>query len=121
LPTYEYACQKCGNQFDVVHGFRDDPPTTCEACGGELQKVFHPVGIVFKGSGFYKTDSRKKEKTSSTASSSSSSSSENSTSESSASSQKSEGSKSEGSESKESSSSDSAGTSSGSGKSEKSA
>ncbi|MCC7078854.1 MAG: FmdB family transcriptional regulator [Acidimicrobiia bacterium] len=62
MPTYEYACQKCGNHFEVVHGFKDKPPKKCEACGGALQKVFHPVGIVFKGSGFYKTDSRKSDK-----------------------------------------------------------
>lgn len=62
MPTYEYACQKCGQHIEVVHGFKDKPPKKCEACGGALQKVFHPVGIVFKGSGFYKTDSRKTDK-----------------------------------------------------------
>lgn len=62
MPTYEYACQKCGQHIEVVHGFKDKPPKKCEACGGALQKVFHPVGIVFKGSGFYKTDSRKSDK-----------------------------------------------------------
>lgn len=58
MPTYEYACDSCGRHIEVVHGFNDDPPRSCEKCGGDLHKVFHPVGIVFKGSGFYKTDSR---------------------------------------------------------------
>ena len=58
MPTYEYQCQSCQQRFDVVQGFHDAPLTTCEACGGELRKVFSAVGIVFKGSGFYKTDSR---------------------------------------------------------------
>lgn len=58
MPTYEYACQRCGRHVEVVQSFRDDPLTTCEACGGELHKVFGSIGIVFKGSGFYRTDSR---------------------------------------------------------------
>ena len=58
MPTYEYACTECGNQFDVVQSFSDDALTTCEHCGGSLRKVFGSVGIVFKGSGFYKNDSR---------------------------------------------------------------
>jgi putative FmdB family regulatory protein len=58
MPTYEYRCESCGRSFDVVQGFHDASLTTCEVCAGSLRKVFAPVGIVFKGSGFYKTDSR---------------------------------------------------------------
>lgn len=58
MPTYEYACDQCGQHLDVVQSFSDDPLTLCEACGGSLRKVFGNVGIVFKGSGFYKNDSR---------------------------------------------------------------
>ena len=61
MPTYEYRCEACDNTFDVVQGFSDDPLTTCEVCGAALRKVYAPVGIVFKGSGFYKTDSRSSE------------------------------------------------------------
>jgi putative FmdB family regulatory protein len=58
MPTYEYACKQCGEHLEVVQSFTDDALTTCPACGGALRKVFGSVGIVFKGSGFYKTDSR---------------------------------------------------------------
>lgn len=58
MPTYEYRCKACGEHIEVVQSFSDDPLTTCPACEGELRKVFSPVGIAFKGSGFYKTDSR---------------------------------------------------------------
>ncbi len=58
VPTYEYACTECGDQSEVVQKFTDDPLTTCSVCGGRLRKVFSPVGIVFKGAGFYRTDSR---------------------------------------------------------------
>src|SRR5487761_1755099 len=58
MPTYEYGCRACGEHVDVVQSFHDDPLTVCPNCGGELRKVFRTVGIVFKGSGFYKTDSR---------------------------------------------------------------
>jgi len=58
MPTYEYRCESCGRSFDVVQGFHDSALTTCEVCAGTLRKVFAPVGIVFKGSGFYKNDSR---------------------------------------------------------------
>jgi len=58
MPTYEYECQQCHVRVEAVQSFSDAPLTTCEACGGELRKVFSGVGIVFKGSGFYKTDSR---------------------------------------------------------------
>jgi putative FmdB family regulatory protein len=58
MPTYEYACRNCGEQFEIVQAFSDDPLTVCPKCGSELRKIFGSVGIVFKGSGFYKTDSR---------------------------------------------------------------
>ncbi|HEY2315482.1 MAG TPA: FmdB family zinc ribbon protein [Streptosporangiaceae bacterium] len=58
MPTYQYACTDCGDRSEVVQRFTDDPQTVCSACGGKLRKVFSPVGIVFKGSGFYRTDSR---------------------------------------------------------------
>jgi putative FmdB family regulatory protein len=59
VPTYQYVCTECGGQLEAVQKFTDEPLTTHEACGGRLRKVFSPVGIVFKGSGFYRTDSRK--------------------------------------------------------------
>ena len=59
MPTYEYACQSCGRHVEVFQKFSEDPLTTCEVCGGALRKVFHPAGILFKGSGFYATDSRR--------------------------------------------------------------
>lgn len=59
MPTYEYRCTDCGNRVEVFQRIGDDSPTVCEVCGGTLRKVFHPAGIVFKGSGFYATDSRK--------------------------------------------------------------
>jgi putative FmdB family regulatory protein len=58
MPTYEYECQSCHQRVEAVQKFSDSALTTCEVCGGELRKVFSAVGIVFKGSGFYKTDSR---------------------------------------------------------------
>lgn len=62
MPTYEYACTQCGQHVEVYQRLSDDPLTACGACGGALRKVFHPAGIVFKGSGFYATDSRSKSK-----------------------------------------------------------
>ena len=59
MPTYQYACTTCGEQVEAVQRFDDEPLSVCPACGGSLRKVFSPVGIVFKGSGFYRTDSRK--------------------------------------------------------------
>jgi len=59
VPTYQYACTTCGEQVEAVQRFDDEPLSVCPACGGSLRKVFSPVGIVFKGSGFYRTDSRK--------------------------------------------------------------
>ena len=58
MPTYQYACTECGEQLEKVQKFSDDPLTVCPNCNGRLRKVFSPVGIVFKGSGFYRTDSR---------------------------------------------------------------
>jgi putative FmdB family regulatory protein len=58
MPTYEYACKSCGEHLEVVQSFRDEPLRECPVCGGELRKVFSPVGISFKGSGFYRNDSR---------------------------------------------------------------
>jgi putative FmdB family regulatory protein len=58
VPTYQYTCTDCGEPVEAVQKFTDAPLTVCAACGGRLRKVFSPVGIVFKGSGFYRTDSR---------------------------------------------------------------
>ena len=58
MPTYEYRCKDCEHRFDIQQSFTDDALTTCPECGGTLKKVFGNVGITFKGSGFYKTDSR---------------------------------------------------------------
>ena len=88
MPTYQYTCTECGEPLEAVQKFTDAPLTVCPACGGRLRKVFSAVGIVFKGSGFYRTDSRNgsgakapaakdKEKSSSESSSTSDSSSSN--------------------------------------------
>jgi putative FmdB family regulatory protein len=68
VPTYSYECTQCADRFDVVQAFTDDALTTCEKCSGRLRKLFGSVGVVFKGSGFYRTDSREsgKKSTSST-------------------------------------------------------
>ncbi|NMO50287.1 FmdB family transcriptional regulator [Actinoplanes sp. TBRC 11911] len=87
MPTYQYACTECGHQLEAVQSFSDPALTECPNCSGKLRKVFNSVGIVFKGSGFYRNDSRSagngtapatsdtKAETSSTSSSSDSSSS----------------------------------------------
>ena len=62
MPTYQYACTECDHRFDAVQSFSDPSLTECPVCGGKLRKVFSSVGIVFKGSGFYRTDSRSGEK-----------------------------------------------------------
>jgi putative FmdB family regulatory protein len=62
MPTYEYACRVCGHRFETVQSMKDDALTVCPECGGELRKVLHAAGIVFKGSGFYATDNRPKPK-----------------------------------------------------------
>lgn len=58
MPTYQYACTACAHQFDAVQSFADDPLTECPVCAGRLRKLFGSVGVVFKGSGFYRNDSR---------------------------------------------------------------
>ncbi|BBZ41298.1 FmdB family zinc ribbon protein [Mycobacterium conspicuum] len=58
MPTYSYQCTQCADRFDVVQAFTDDALTECEKCSGRLRKLFGKVGVVFKGSGFYRTDSR---------------------------------------------------------------
>ena len=58
VPTYQYSCTECGHFFEQVQSFRDDALTECPECQGRLRKVFNAVGVVFKGSGFYRTDSR---------------------------------------------------------------
>ncbi len=75
MPTYQYRCKECDHEFDVVQSFTDDPLETCPECGGTLKKVYGAVGISFKGSGFYKTDSRGSKKVSTSPASTSSSSS----------------------------------------------
>jgi putative FmdB family regulatory protein len=115
MPTYEYACTECGERLEVIQSFSDDALTVCPACKGKLRKLFSPVGVVFKGSGFYKTDSRSKQTSGTTAgpsngsadsgkSSSSSSDSDSGSSSSSTSSSSSESGSNAGSDSKSSSS-----------------
>lgn len=58
MPTYQYACTECGHDFEQFQSFTDDALTTCPVCEGRLRKVFNAVGVVFKGSGFYRNDSR---------------------------------------------------------------
>lgn len=58
MPTYEYACRECSNRFETWQKMTDDPLTNCPECGGSIRRVFFPAGVVFKGSGFYKTDHR---------------------------------------------------------------
>jgi putative FmdB family regulatory protein len=59
MPTYEYACTACGERTEARQGFQDPPLEVCPHCGGKLRKLYSPVGIVFKGTGFYSTDGRK--------------------------------------------------------------
>ena len=59
MPTYVYACDSCGTQFERFQSFKDEPLRTCPSCANAVRRVFQPVGIVFKGSGWYVTDSRK--------------------------------------------------------------
>ena len=80
MPTYQYACTECGHAFDIVQSFSDDSLTVCPECGGRLRKVFNAVGVVFKGSGFYRTDSRGKQTSDASASSKDSSTTSPSTS-----------------------------------------
>ena len=62
MPVYEYACVECGHHFEQYHKVTDRPPRRCPECRGRVRKVFRPVGIIFKGSGFHVTDYRKPEK-----------------------------------------------------------
>ena len=78
MPTYSYACTECDNRFDAVQAFTEDALTTCPQCSGRLRKLFNSVGVVFKGSGFYRTDSRESGKSSASVSAEKSSSSESS-------------------------------------------
>ena len=105
MPTYQYACTDCDHFFEVVQSFSDDALTECPECGGTLRKVYNAVGVVFKGSGFYRTDSRNTSSSSESSSSTSGSS----------------GSSSASSSASSSSGSSSSGSSSGSGDSAKSA
>ena len=72
MPTYSYACTECDNKFDLVQAFSDDALTECPKCDGRLRKLFGKVGVVFKGSGFYRTDSREAAKSTSNGSAKSS-------------------------------------------------
>jgi putative FmdB family regulatory protein len=63
MPTYQYACSKCEHEFELVQSFSDQPISKCPECGGEVRKKFGAVGVVFKGSGFYRNDAREKKKT----------------------------------------------------------
>jgi putative FmdB family regulatory protein len=76
VPTYQYACTECGHDFEQVQSFSDDALTSCPECTGRLRKVFNAVGVVFKGSGFYRTDSRATGSSSESAGSGSSTSSD---------------------------------------------
>lgn len=78
MPTYSYRCTECGNAFDIVQSFTDDALTVCPECGGPLRKIYNAVGVVFKGSGFYRTDSRGTSGSASSGSSSSAASSSSS-------------------------------------------
>ena len=80
MPTYAYACADCGHAFDIVQSFSDDALTVCPQCDGTLRKQFNAVGVVFKGGGFYRNDSRSSDSSSSSSDSSSSSASSSSSS-----------------------------------------
>lgn len=80
MPTYQYACTECGHAFDQFQSFSDASLTECPECGGKLRKVFSAAGVVFKGSGFYRTDSRSGSSSSTSSTTSSSSSTSSSTS-----------------------------------------
>ena len=64
MPLYDYQCDHCGHRFEVRQGIKEDPLTVCPQCEGSIRRVIHPVGIVFKGSGFYVTDNRRPSSTS---------------------------------------------------------
>jgi len=69
VPTYDYQCRSCGSVTEVIHSMIEEGPSVCELCGGKLRRVLYPTGIIFKGSGFYRTDSRSSRGTSSGSSS----------------------------------------------------
>ena len=68
MPTYDYQCRSCGAVTEVIHPMSEDGPSVCEVCGGQLRRVLFPAGIIFKGSGFYRTDSRASSESSSSSS-----------------------------------------------------
>ena len=78
MPTYQYACTECGHSFEQFQSFSEDALTVCPACDGKLRKLFNAVGVVFKGSGFYRTDSRSSSSSSTPASTTASTSSSDS-------------------------------------------
>ncbi|MCD6640838.1 MAG: FmdB family transcriptional regulator [Nocardioides sp.] len=80
MPTYQYACTECDHAFEQFQSFTEDALTVCPECQGRLRKVFNAVGVVFKGSGFYRTDSRSSGSSSSTSTSSTTPSSSSSSS-----------------------------------------
>ncbi|WP_018655896.1 FmdB family zinc ribbon protein [Actinomadura flavalba] len=113
MPTYQYVCTECGEPLEVVQKFSDDALTECPACEGKLRKVFSAAGIIFKGSGFYRTDSRGSgSKTASTTGASSTASSTDTAKSDSGSSSESSGTKSTSSDSSSSSTSSSSSSSS---------
>jgi len=59
VPTYDYRCRDCGHTIEIIHSILEDGPEACERCRGPMQRVLHPAGVIFRGSGFYVTDSRK--------------------------------------------------------------
>jgi putative FmdB family regulatory protein len=65
VPTYDYRCRDCGHTIEIIHSILEDGPEVCERCRGPMQRVLHPTGVIFRGSGFYVTDSRKAEGTAS--------------------------------------------------------
>ncbi len=80
MPTYQYACTECGHAFEQFQSFSEDALTVCPECDGRLRKLFNAVGVVFKGSGFYRTDSRSSSSSATPAASSAGSSSDSSSS-----------------------------------------
>ena len=78
MPTYQYACTECGHAFEQFQSFSEDALTVCPSCSGKLRKVYNAVGVVFKGSGFYRTDSRGSSSSTTPATTGSSSSSDSS-------------------------------------------
>ncbi|WP_285599405.1 FmdB family zinc ribbon protein [Kineosporia sp. NBRC 101731] len=114
MPTYVYACTECNHGFEAQQAFSDDALTVCPECGGKLRKVFNSVGIVFKGSGFYRNDSRGSNTSTTTPAASSTSSDSSGSSSSSSTSSDSKSTSSTSSDSKSSSSKSTTSTSSGS-------